>query len=71
MALTQSYQDEKQGFLSRLIDGLSRGFSQVTETNWRIREVERLQAMTDEALQAKGLRRDDIVRHVFQDMFWQ
>ncbi|OSQ51018.1 DUF1127 domain-containing protein [Marivita geojedonensis] len=70
MALTQSYQGEKPGFFSSLFDGLTRGLSQVAEANWRIREVERLQALSDEALAKKGLKREDIVRHVFRDVFW-
>jgi uncharacterized protein YjiS (DUF1127 family) len=70
MALTQSYQGEKRGFFSGVLDGLTRGMSQVVEANSRIREVERLQAMSDDALAAKGIRRDDIVRHVFRDLYW-
>ncbi len=70
MALTQSYQGAKPGFFSSLLDGLTRGVSQVAEANSRIHEVERLQAMSDEALAAKGIRRDEIVRHVFRDLYW-
>ncbi|MCI5110096.1 MAG: DUF1127 domain-containing protein [Marivita sp.] len=70
MALTQTYQGQKPGFFSSLLDGLTRGLSQVAEANSRIREVERLQALSDEALAAKGIRRDDIVRHVFRDLYW-
>ena len=70
MALTQSYHGQKPGFFSSLLGGLTRGMSQVVEANSRIREVERLQALSDEALAAKGIRRDDIVRHVFRDLYW-
>lgn len=70
MALTQSYQGDKPGFFSNLFDSLSRGISQTVEANSRISEVERLQALSDEALSAKGIRRDDIVRHVFRDLYW-
>lgn len=70
MALTQSYHGQKPGFFFSLLDGLTRGMSQVVEANSRIREVERLQAMSDEALAAKGIRRDDIVRYVFRDLYW-
>ena len=70
MALTHSYQGEKPGFFNSLLDGLTRGMSQVVEANSRIREVERLQALSDEALAAKGIRRDNIVRHVFRDLYW-
>lgn len=33
----------------------------------RMQELERLQAMNDEELAELGLRREDIVRHVFRD----
>lgn len=70
MALTQTYHDQKPGILSRLFSGLVRSLEQVTEANSRISEVERLQAMSDEALAARGIKREDIVRHVFRDVFW-
>ncbi|MEE4347933.1 MAG: DUF1127 domain-containing protein [Paracoccaceae bacterium] len=70
MALTQSFQDQKPGFFFRLFDDLSHGLGRIAETNWRIRETERLSALSDEALAAKGIRREDIVRHVFQDVYW-
>ena len=70
MALTQSYQDHKPGILSRLFSGLVRSLEQVTEANSRISEVERFQAMSDEALASRGIKREDIVRHRFRDVFW-
>ncbi|MEN8657252.1 DUF1127 domain-containing protein [Marivita sp.] len=70
MALTQSYHGQKPGIFSSLLNGLTRGMSQIMEANSRIREVERLQAMSDEALTAKGIKREDIVRHVFRDLYW-
>ncbi|MGJ8603436.1 MAG: DUF1127 domain-containing protein [Marivita sp.] len=70
MALTQTYHDEKPGFFTRLLNGLSEGFVQVAEANIRIREVERLQALSDETLAAKGLKREDIVRYVFRDVLY-
>lgn len=38
-------------------------------SNKRLRELERLSAMTDEQLAARGLRREDIARFVFGDMY--
>ncbi|WP_299786232.1 DUF1127 domain-containing protein [uncultured Marivita sp.] len=70
MALTQTYQGEKRGFFSSLFDGLTRGVNQIAEANSRVREVERLQALSDETLAEKGIKREDIVRHVFRDLYW-
>ncbi|MFK7868504.1 MAG: DUF1127 domain-containing protein [Roseobacter sp.] len=40
------------------------------EANHRIKTVERLQAKSDAELAALNLRREDIVRHVFRDVFF-
>jgi hypothetical protein len=40
------------------------------EGNRRLKVVERLQAKSDEELAAMGLRREDIVRHAFRDVFF-
>lgn len=37
------------------------------ESNPRLRRVQALQALSDDELAARGLKRDDIVRHVFRD----
>jgi uncharacterized protein YjiS (DUF1127 family) len=39
----------------------------IMESNSRVQYVDRLNAMTDEQLEAKGLKRDEIVQHVFRD----
>ena len=36
----------------------------------RLQEVHRLQALTDAQLAEKGLSRDEIVRHVFRDLYY-
>ena len=70
MALAHTYEEKRTGILISLIDGLSRGFGYVAEANSRAREFDRLNAMSDAALAAKGLKRDDIARHVFRDLDW-
>ena len=40
------------------------------EANSRVRRAEALQALTDAELAAKGLKREDIPRHVFRDIFF-
>ena len=70
MALTHSYQGDRPSFLTSFVNGLTRGFAHIAESNWRIREVERLQALSDDALAARGIKREDIARHVFRDIFW-
>lgn len=41
----------------------------IAEANPRYRHLEALSNMTDEELAAKGLKREDIVRHVFPEKF--
>lgn len=59
----------------RFIEGAKRVFGMVGTamvlagaTNRRLHEMERLNAKSDAQLAAMGLRREDIVRHVFKDM---
>ena len=53
-------------FFSGLLEGLAR----VAESNHRMKEIHRLQAMTDEDLAKRGLSRDGIVQHVFRDVYY-
>ncbi len=38
--------------------------------NGRVEEMERLNALSDEALAKKGLKREDIVKHVMGDLLY-
>lgn len=40
-------------------------FERITEANSKSREVQFLQSLSDQELAARGLKREDIVRHVF------
>lgn len=42
----------------------------IGEQNARVKEVERLSALSDAQLAQRGLRREDIVQHVFRDMYF-
>ena len=42
----------------------------IAESNGRLRHVRALEAMSDAELAARGLKREDIVRHVFSDTFY-
>jgi hypothetical protein len=44
-------------------------FESVLEAQGRSAAVTRLQNMTDAQLAAEGVRRDDIVRYVFRDIY--
>lgn len=42
----------------------------MAESNSKMKEIQRLQSMSDEALAKKGLAREDIVRYVFSDYYY-
>ncbi len=56
--------------LAGLGRAILRGLVAAAEANPRVREADRLKAMSDEDLARMGLRREDIVRHVFRDLFY-
>ncbi|WIY26137.1 hypothetical protein [Parasedimentitalea psychrophila] len=51
--------------LKRGLSAIFMGLINVVEANPRYRQIQQLQALSDEQLVRKGLRRDDIVMHVF------
>lgn len=55
--------------VDRFFAGMGQGFNPYLETLSRAPELERLNALSDEQLARQGLRREDIVRHVFRDRF--
>lgn len=67
MAVLDHIVPNTPGFLSRIGNAIIQATMSFAEARSRSAEVEYYQAMSDEELQARGLRRDDIVRHVFRD----
>ena len=55
------------GIFTRMADALTSWFVAMMESSSRFDQIERLQRKSDDELAAMGLRRDDIVRHVFRD----
>ncbi len=53
----------------RFFARLGQGINAYLERLSRVEEVNRLNAMSDAQLRKIGLRREDIVRHVFRDKF--
>lgn len=48
---------------------IGRFFVYSMENNSRIQRIRRLQAMSDEQLAKLGIQREDIVHHVFKDVY--
>ncbi len=51
-------------------EGIGRGLTAYAERSTRMRQIGRLAAMSDAELAAMGLRRQDIARHVYRDIFF-
>lgn len=49
---------------------IGRGLVWLGENNTRMRQIEHLTSLSDAELATKGLKREDIVRHVFRDTFY-
>lgn len=56
--------------LRRGTSALGRFFVMIGESNSRMRAVEQLNRMSDAQLAARGLKREDIVQHVFRDTYY-
>jgi len=51
--------------LKRSVGAIFTGLVNVSEANPRYLQIQKLQALSDEQLAKKGLKREDIVMHVF------
>ena len=63
----------RPGLMARVGAGFGRVLAALVamaEANPRMKAVNRLAAMSDEELAARGLKREDIVRHVFNDIYY-
>lgn len=65
-------QAHSQSFLERAGDFFTSLFNSIdlsASANARFKQVEGLNAKTDDELKEMGLRREDIMRHVFRDVY--
>ena len=53
-----------------ILRAIGNAFIHLAETNSRVRRAEALHALSDADLAAKGLKREDISRHVFGDILY-
>ena len=56
--------------IAGVVSGVWNFFITIAETNSRVKEVEHLNHLTDAELAKRGIKREDIVRHVFRDTFY-
>lgn len=56
--------------ISRALMALYRGLSLAAESDFRLRRIQALQAKSDAELAELGIKREDIVRKVFADLYY-
>ncbi|SFT33859.1 DUF1127 domain-containing protein [Sedimentitalea nanhaiensis] len=56
--------------ISRIFAAIGNALVLMSTSNDRMRQVDALQALSDEDLAKRGLKRDEIARYVFNDVFW-
>ncbi|MFD3190527.1 DUF1127 domain-containing protein [Sedimentitalea sp. HM32M-2] len=57
--------------IARAFAAIGTALTALGRSNARLRQVKALQALSDAQLQQIGLRRDQIARRVFSDVFWR
>ena len=71
MAHVSTHTDRHSGFgLGAVFRAIGDAFVLLAESNSRVRKAETLNAMSDVELAKRGLKREDIARHVFGDLFY-
>lgn len=56
--------------LARVFGRIGAALVAMSMANGRMRQVEALNALGDEALARRGIKRAEIVHHVFRDVYW-
>lgn len=56
--------------LKKLFKSIGAGIIRATEASSRLKHVEALRAKSDAELAGMGIKRDDIVHHVFRDLYY-
>ncbi|QDC08852.1 DUF1127 domain-containing protein [Oceanicola sp. D3] len=56
--------------LDRFFASVGMGFNAYMESRSRMHQITRLNALSDRELNAMGLKREDIPRHVFRDLLY-
>ena len=73
MAYFNDTQASHQSFFERLANvlrNIATSIDLAASSNARMRQMEQLSALSDAELAEKGLRREDIARHVFRDVLY-
>ena len=62
--------DARPSAIFKVVEAVSGFFSSLIDAQARARDVQRLHNMSDHQLRDMNVRREDIVRHVFRDVYY-
>ncbi|MCG6903140.1 MAG: DUF1127 domain-containing protein [Rhodobacter sp.] len=65
-----AYRTASRDWFDRFFAGIGQGFNAYLESRSRMAQFERLNAKSNDELAEMGLKREDIGRHVFRDLFY-
>ncbi|MFW2587937.1 DUF1127 domain-containing protein [Sagittula sp. SSi028] len=66
-----TYDDSaRRGILSSMFHGMMDTLTRAAESSHRMKEIERLQGLSDAELAKRGLTREGIAHHVFRDIYY-
>ncbi|SPF79811.1 DUF1127 domain-containing protein [Pseudoprimorskyibacter insulae] len=70
MALTDTHAVSHGNIFSNIFAAIGRAFVHAAESNHRMQKIQYLTSLSDAELAARGIKREDIARHVFRDVFY-
>lgn len=69
MAMTNTAYAPRTNVFAQIGSRIMNGLVAMAEANGRVKQIDRLQSMSDAELAGRGIKREEIVHHVFRDMY--
>lgn len=70
MAMTNTAYAPRTNIFAQIGNGIMNALVAMTEANGRVKQIERLQSMSDAELSRRGIKREEIVHYVFRDVYY-
>jgi len=67
---TTPFETKRENILMAGLRAIGTALVNVAETNSRVHKIQALQNLSNDQLTERGIRREDIVRHVFRDQMY-
>lgn len=70
MAMTNTAYAPRTNVFAQIGNGIMNVLVAMAEANGRVKQIDRLQSMSDAELARRGIKRDEIAHHVFRDVYY-